>query len=641
MNDDPCTFCGQMNVSTASQCVVCGAILRPQERSLTKGTTLKSGRYHLGRVLGEGGFGITYQGTDLNLGRAVALKEFFPQGATRQGTQMVAPPSFRSGVLTQMTQEFLEEARTLSLFDHPHIVPVFDSFEENSTAYMVMQYVPGRTLEEIVLAQGALPEAKVVAYLQQVGQALERVHSFGVLHRDIKPGNILVTPEDRAILIDFGSARKFVEGLTQKQTQIITSGFAPPEQYALQAHRGCYTDIYALAATAYYLLSGQIPTGAMDRLFGNALADLTTYQPNLTPRTHSTILAGMALRIEERPQTVGDFLRLLREIPTPQTIPPSGRKVSGLALWLRPRVSQTLVSQGPVTSLAFDRTGSLLASAGPRGFAVWDLHTYEQIGALGTDGSNQQLVMFSPDGASLYTAGGSGQVTLWDIHDRRIYHALSRLGEGVAALAFSPDGIFLALGAQVRGTSRQIIKLIALNDGSCYWTFRGHPGVVNTLHFSADGQALASGGSDGSLRLWQVGQEDPQCTLSLNRQEPTAVALHPDQQQLAVGTRGGMIQLWQIPQGRLLTQNQQPLAPVRAVAFHPGGYLLVGGCMAPSGQWGAGVHLWDVVTSRQRLNSLASPLRQAVTAVGFAPDGQTLACATDDGQIHLLTNQPS
>jgi len=626
-----CSFCAQANPPGTIHCVACGGALIALH-ILSKGTTLRQGRYLLGRVLGEGGFGITYQGTDLNLGRAVALKEFFPQGSSRHGTHMIPPPTLKGEVVQQMLREFLTEASQLAQFAHPHIVSVFDSFEENNTAYMVMDYLRGQTLEDTVLQMGPLVEARVIIYLQQVGSALEQVHSRGLLHRDIKPGNIILTHEDRAVLIDFGAAREFVEGTTQRQTQIVTNGFAPPEQYALQARRGSFTDIYALAATAYYLLSAQIPVGSMDRLFGNELVDLS---PELSPHCKKAVLTGMALRVEERPATVTEFLKLLQ--------PPefAVRKALSVPIWLRPRVVQSLTGlTTPVTALAFQPGGDLLAGAAQDGFLLWDLESGQRQGALATDGSERLSVCFSPDGQALYTASIQGQVSLWDVAARRIYHALSRLASQSQALAFSPDGVFLAIGSEEGGArggaGRPVIKLIALNDGSCYWTFRGHRGAVTALAFALDG-TLLSGSRDGTVRLWQVGQEHSLLSLNIGRSVP-AVTVHPDNQQIALGTADGSVQLWQARENRLIAQNQQPLAPVTAMAFHPAGYLLGVACGGLPGQWGAGVHLWDVVTSRQRLNSLASPIRQAVTSLSFSQDGRYLAGGTTLGTVQVLTN---
>ncbi len=649
-----CGFCGQTNDDGTDQCVACGAPLVTHLHVLPKGTTLRNGRYLVGRVLGEGGFGITYQGTDLNLGRAIALKEFFPQGSTRSGTQMIPAPSIKSDVLQTMLGEFMTEAQMLSRFDHPHIVPVFDIFEENFTAYLVMQYLRGQPLEHVVSEHGPLSEASVILYLQQVGSALEQIHASGLLHRDIKPGNIILTTDDRAVLIDFGSARNFTEGTTQKQTQILTSGYAPPEQYALQARRGGFTDIYALAGTAYYLLTGKIPIGAMDRLYGQDLPDIALLCPGLNPRIKEALLKGLALRIEDRPATISQFLTLLvpgTVVPIPEPEPLPLTRLLTSRVWLRPGVAKTLRgTPGIITSLAFQPGGELLASAAADGFFVWNIATKQKIHSLASDGSERLLVGFSPDGQGLYGASTQGRFTLWDLASGQIYHALSKLARNCAAMSFSPDGVFLALGSEneySRISAKFTIEIVALNDGSPYWTFRGHRGAVSSLAYSKDGQYLISGSRDGMLCQWQIGQEQPLVTLNAGK-GVTSVALHPDGQRCAAGREDGVVQLWHLTEQRLIAQTQQPLGPVAALNFHPAGYLLVGGCNtlttedgSSQNTWGSGLHFWDVITARQRLTSLASPLRQGTTAVIFSADGQYLAGATTDGQIHLLTNQGS
>jgi len=629
-----CGFCGQDNPPGTLQCQACGGALVLNLHTLPKGHALLEGRYLVGRVLGEGGFGITYQGTDLTLGRAVAIKEFFPQGSTRLGMALQPAPSYKPEIVQQMLVEFLAEAEKLAQFDHPHIVPVYANFEENQTAYMVMDYLRGQTLEDLVNQDGPLTEARVLLCLQQMGAALEVVHATGLLHRDIKPGNIMMAGEDRAVLIDFGSARAFKEGLTQKQTQIVTAGFAPPEQYALQARRGGFTDVYALAATAYFLLSGQVPVSAMDRLFGNPLPELAG---TLNPQLKKAITAGMALRVEERPATMTEFLKLLE--PPPE---PAPRKLLSIPIWLRPRISQTFHGpRMPIRSLAFQPGGTLLAAAAQDGFFIWESQTGQRYGAIATDESERLLVQFSPDGKALYTASSQGQVTLWDVESKMIYHALSRLATQSQALAFSPDGVFLAIGieeGQGRLGARSAIKLVALNDGSTYWLFRGHRGPITGLAFSKDGTSLVSSSTDGTVRRWQIGQEQALQTIPIAHSNVQALALHPDQQQCAIGTLEGIVQLWHLGENRLIAQNQQPLAPVIQLDFHPLGYLLGAACSGPEGQWGAGVHLWDVVTSRQRLNNLASPIRQGVTALAITLEGRYLAGGSAEGTVQTLTN---
>ncbi len=194
----------------------------------------------------------------------------------------------------------------LGSLDHPNIVPVYDYFNENNTAYMVMKFISGVTMDKyLAMAGGRLPEAEAINYTVQVGEALKVLHAANILHRDIKPNNIIRTSAGQAVLIDFGSAREFALDRTVMQTALTTMGFAPPEQFVAFGRKGPYTDIYALAATCYYLLTGRIIT---DRLDPNAAS------PNLI----AALRHGLANNPADRPQTIAQFVDELQgRVPVP------------------------------------------------------------------------------------------------------------------------------------------------------------------------------------------------------------------------------------------------------------------------------------------------------------------------------------
>src|SRR5271166_3295244 len=235
-----CVVCNSENPNSAVSCSCCGSPLRPETAltpALPVGTSLQGGLYSIGKVLGQGGFGITYLGSDSGLKRAVAIKEFFPQvqGCSRDGAT-VQP----GGMITQLEyrqekDKFLTEGQRLAQFQHPSIVKVFSLFEENNTAYMVMEFLRGKTLLDIVEEDGRLEERDAVAYIVQIAEALAVVHQGNMIHRDIKPENIMVAADNRAVLVDFGTAREFAAGKTRKMTTMLTPGYAPLEQYGQHA----------------------------------------------------------------------------------------------------------------------------------------------------------------------------------------------------------------------------------------------------------------------------------------------------------------------------------------------------------------------------------------------------------------------
>jgi serine/threonine protein kinase len=271
---------------------------------------LQGAIYSVGRVLGQGGFGITYLGSDSGLKRAVAIKEFFPQtqGCSRVGTTvhpggMISPVDFR-----MERDKFLAEGQRLARFQHPSIVKVFSLFEENNTAYMVMELLKGRTLLKIVEEDGRLDERRAVTYITQVAEALDVIHGSELLHRDVKPENIIVKEDGRAVLVDFGTAREFAAGKTRRMTTSLTPGYAPLEQYGQRARFGVFTDIYALGATLYHVVTGEMPVQATDRAAGVELPSPQKLNPTISVAVSDAVLWALEMRVQDRPQSVRDFI---------------------------------------------------------------------------------------------------------------------------------------------------------------------------------------------------------------------------------------------------------------------------------------------------------------------------------------------
>jgi Holliday junction DNA helicase RuvB subunit len=309
--DMHCPYCGHTLNGQESVCPQCNTALSLSR--LPVGTTLSGGRYTVGRVLGQGGFGITYQGSDTQLRRVVAIKELFPDGSSRRNAHVIAPGSLGLHGFAAARAGFLSEARTLAQFDHPGIVRVWDAFEENGTAYLVMEKLVGETLGTRLDRDERLPAAETERIALILAEALEVIHSAGLLHRDLKPDNIFISTDGRAVLIDFGSAREFVTARTVRHTRLLTPGYAPLEQYAEQARFGPYTDIYALGATLYHALMGNPPPAVTDRMLGVPLEPLPLTVP---PGLRQGINQALELHIEKRPQSVRDFTDLTRNLIT-------------------------------------------------------------------------------------------------------------------------------------------------------------------------------------------------------------------------------------------------------------------------------------------------------------------------------------
>jgi len=287
-------------------------------RDLQRGTTLHQGKYIVESVIGAGGFGITYKAIQSGLNRTVCIKEFFIDGKCVRNTQAqtVLLQGITEGMYEKYRLKFVEEAKLLASIKHPNIVEVFDVFDENNTSYFVMSFIEGKTLQGLVKQKGALNFELAVSLLGKIAKAVEYIHSKNILHRDIKPDNILVTPDFNAILIDFGSAREFVQDKTQAHTTMLTRGYAPPEQYNALSRKGSYSDIYALGAVYYYALTGEEPVDAAARQIEN-MPEPITLNKKINEDINRTIMKAMAIKPENRHQTIQEFLfDLLGERPS-------------------------------------------------------------------------------------------------------------------------------------------------------------------------------------------------------------------------------------------------------------------------------------------------------------------------------------
>ena len=284
--------------------------------ALAPGKTI--GRYEIVSILGQGGFGITYRARDEQLHRDVAIKEYLPSAlAIRQDGATVLPRSTKVAEdFAWGRQRFVDEGRTLATLQRaPAIVRVFDFLEANGTAYIVMELVPGHTLEER-LRNGPLTPPEVDKVLWPLLDGLEQVHATGFLHRDIKPANILLDANGNPTLIDFGASRaammgKDGAGRSQAMTAIFTPGYAAAEQMT-SAKQGPWTDIYGLSATLYHAITGRTPPSAFDRMLDDEYQPLGQLQPaGFLPGLLVGLDAGLAVRATDRPQSIAGWRPIL------------------------------------------------------------------------------------------------------------------------------------------------------------------------------------------------------------------------------------------------------------------------------------------------------------------------------------------
>ena len=291
-----------------------GTVMSAYSEALAPGTIIAD--LEVRRTLGVGGFGITYLARDLQLDQMVAMKEYLPRwSGTRLPDGRVGP---RDGSVVadfdRGLRKFRQEARALAKLNHPLIVRVYRVFPRRGTAYMVMEFIEGRSLREELKAVGTLDEVRVRDLLANLTEGLTKVHEADLLHRDIKSANVMIRADGSPVLIDFGAARYRASEHSQASLiQVLTHGFAALEQYGSAGVQGPWTDIYALAALAYEALSGVVPARATNRVRNDPVAPLRRVAPGVSEAMAAAVDGALAVYAEDRPQSVAEWRRMLAE----------------------------------------------------------------------------------------------------------------------------------------------------------------------------------------------------------------------------------------------------------------------------------------------------------------------------------------
>ena len=315
---DRCPNCMQELTNGEDVCPYCSFDVASYEEksNCLRPFTVLQNKYMIGRIIGIGGFGITYIGWDLNLQTYIAIKEYFPDSIASRDTSgepqntVVTPIENKRDVYDKGLKRYVEEAQNISKFyDLKGIVSVKDFFYENGTGYIVMEYINGINLKEYLNKRGGkLDEKLVLSLMKPVLESLYQIHNAGLIHRDISPDNIMVNDKGQIKLIDFGSARGKSAESEKTFTVILKHGYAPAEQYYSNGNQGPWTDIYSICATMYKMLTGNIPPNAVERMENDQYVRPSLCGVAVSQRTESALARGLVVKAQDRYQNIGQLI---------------------------------------------------------------------------------------------------------------------------------------------------------------------------------------------------------------------------------------------------------------------------------------------------------------------------------------------
>ena len=609
MNGDTCTFCSQPINTTAQHCPHCGQPF------------LLRNKYRIIGLLGRGGFGIVYEAVDIQLKRHYAIKVILSETDTSQ-------------------QQVLTEAEIMAQYARrfEFMPEIYDIWHEGARTTLVMEFVEGATLGQILADQDVLPAAEVEQFLRSTLVNLGRLHAAEIIHRDLKPDNIKRTPDGRYMLLDFGIAKQ--EGSTLAGAKAFSPAYASPEQMGGHPTDG-RSDLYSLGATAYHLLTGFAPPSSIYRRAANLpLPPPGASVPNLAPGLDRTIVALLELEPADRPADPAAALALLdaAEPPSAQTAVIARRPAESAAQVVEKtpvresyrrerRLRPGWIGAGVVLLAVLVGAGWWWLQRPPSGPATADPPSLAPLSALITPANaglvaelrrygegHASSVAYDPQG-SLLAVGTSLGIELWDTASWQRTTIITGFTRPPKALAWSKDGVL----ASANG------PLVSLwnRDGSQRGELRREgPSDIELLAWSPDGTLIA-GADYAAVMIWNVAS---QIRSEFDAQEGiTALAWHPYSEMVASAARDSTVKVWQLD-GTLVATISEHTDWIEGLAWNPDGNRLA----SASSDMQVGV--WNLET---KAITFLSGHTSRVVVVAWSADGRTLASGSRDGTIRL------